>query len=82
MAKVKVQKKRDFFTHLTAYFLVNGLLWTLYIFDGSNTFPWPLFVTVFWGIGILAHAFETYLGDESYSDAVEKEYQKMLARKR
>jgi len=82
LAKIKVEKKRDFFTHFTAYLLVNGLIWTIYLFGSSGSFPWPIFVTVFWGIGVAAHALETFMGDETYSDAVEKEYQKMLSRKR
>lgn len=82
MAKIKVEKRRDFFTHFTVYLLINGLVWTVFLLDGTNTFPWPIFMTVFWGIGVLAHAIETFVNDESYSDAVEKEYQKMLSRKK
>ncbi|MGE4275398.1 MAG: 2TM domain-containing protein [Candidatus Methanomethylophilaceae archaeon] len=82
MAKLKVEKKRDFYTHFLAYLLVNALFWTLFFYNTPGLFPWPVFISAFWGIGVGAHAFDTFLGDEPYSDAVEKEYQKLLERER
>ncbi|MDD3399180.1 MAG: 2TM domain-containing protein [Candidatus Methanomethylophilaceae archaeon] len=82
LAKIRVEKKREFFTHLVAYLLVNGIFWTLYLYTTPTEFPWPVFITAFWGIGVGAHAFDTFMSDDSYSDAVEKEYQKLLQRRR
>jgi serine/threonine protein kinase len=52
-------KKRDedrmgLVAHAIPYLAVNGFLWFLWL-DGDGGFPWPLFVTVFWGIGFIAH---------------------------
>lgn len=52
-------KKRDeerigLIAHTIPYLVVNLFLWFLWL-DGDGGFPWPLFVTVFWGIGYVAH---------------------------
>jgi serine/threonine protein kinase len=52
-------KKRDeerigIVAHTIPYLAVNGFLWYLWG-NGGGGFPWPLFPTVFWGIGYIAH---------------------------
>ena len=45
--------------HLVSYAIVNLLLWSLYI-SARGGFPWPLFVTAGWGIGMLSHWADYY----------------------
>ena len=55
----RVKKRRDFMTHLFAYVLVNLLLWgiwTVAALTGHTSFPWPIWVTFGWGIGIAFNA--------------------------
>jgi hypothetical protein len=76
----KLAKKRaGFKRHLVNYVIVNAFLWAIWYFTGHKTndgdfFPWPLWATLGWGIGIGFH----YAGAYLYKgDDVDKEYQKL-----
>ena len=63
LAIKRVRRKRGFFSHLTVYLIVNAFLWCMWALSTSGygwgmhgtSFPWPIFVTVFWGIGLVSH---------------------------
>ena len=67
LAIQRVRRKRGFFSHLTVYLIVNALLWCMWALSASGitagygwgmhgtAYPWPIFVTVFWGIGLIFH---------------------------
>ena len=57
--KEKYDNRVGLFVHLAAYSAVNLFLWITYIGSGGG-FPWPLFVTGGWGIGMVAHIAEYY----------------------
>lgn len=77
----KLAKKRaGFKSHLTIYFIVNAFLWVLWYLSGqrihdSSPFPWPLWTTIGWGIGLAFHYAGTYIFTKN--DIVEREYQKL-----
>ena len=54
-----LRKKRDFRTHLLAYFLVNGLLIVIWAVTGAGFF-WPLFPLAGWGIAVAFNAWDVY----------------------
>lgn len=59
----RLKKKRDFRAHLVSYALVNVLLWAIWgvVWLTSGVwFPWPLFATFGWGIGVAFHAWDVY----------------------
>lgn len=55
-ASRRVRARLDFQKNLRAYLLVNGLLWVIYFLTMNPAHPsfWPIWSTVFWGIGLLA----------------------------
>ncbi len=55
----KYQARLAFIQHATSYLIVNAVLWAIWGF-ASGGFPWPLFVTAFWGIGMLSHLADFY----------------------
>jgi hypothetical protein len=73
------KKRASFKTHLTTYLLVNGFLWALWYFqwDGETSarFPWALWSTLGWGIGLVSHYLSAYVYPRQNS--VEKEYEKL-----
>ena len=77
VAKKRVNFRRTFFS----YILINIFLWTIWFFtDNDHQFtmhnlPWPVWVTLGWGIGIAFQFSDAYLF--SRSDAAEREYQKL-----
>ncbi len=81
LAKFRVEKRKDFHTHLVTYLLVNGIFWGMHLYASPESFPWPVFITLFWGVGIVLHAMDAYRSDDTFSAAVEREYQKLLKRR-
>lgn len=74
------QKRASFKVHLAAYLIVNLFLWALWYFTGANWrdgsfFPWPLWTTLGWGIGVAFHFVAAYVFPRANS--VENEYQKL-----
>ena len=74
------QNRASFKSHLLTYILVNGFFWALWYFTGDKSdsiesFPWPLWSMLGWGIGLAFHFAEAYIFTEAHS--VEKEYQKL-----
>lgn len=53
-AKKRVQEMKEFYTHLTVYCFVISGLWILNYL--TTDFPWAIFPTVGWGIGLAGHA--------------------------
>jgi len=57
-AKERVEAIKGFYGNLTAYVLVIPfLVWLNY---ETTDFPWFLFPTVFWGLGVITHGLEAY----------------------
>jgi len=55
----KFENRAGLLQHFAAYAIVNAVLWGLFFFL-TGGFPWPVFVTAFWGIGMLAHLADYY----------------------
>ena len=82
-AKKIARKKTDFYIHLTIYIAVNAFLiaqWWV-ITDGGNGFAWFIFPLFGWGIGLAAHAIDTFRGEDYIEKQTEKEYQKLKENK-
>ncbi len=62
-------KRREFFDHLAVYLCINAMFWI--VFGGGDGFPWPLIITLGWGIGLVAHAAEMF-SVVSRESAIEK----------
>lgn len=62
LAIKRLKEKRDFTTHVVVYLVVNGFLWALWAItetDKSGA-PWPIWVTLGWGIGLALNAWTVY----------------------
>jgi uncharacterized membrane protein len=55
IATKRVRAKRGFYSHLTAYIIVNLMLVAIWYFTGAGYF-WPMWVMLFWGIGLIFNA--------------------------
>ncbi|WP_266365479.1 2TM domain-containing protein [Tellurirhabdus rosea] len=82
----KMAKARaGFKMHLRTFLLVNLFLWTLWVVislvtSGGNfngfRYPWPLWATLGWGIGLASHYFSVYRSTDEQT-LVEREYEKL-----
>ncbi len=77
LAKKRAAFKKSFLT----YAIINVFLWCIWFFNGREfgsgnyDWPWPLWVTLGWGIGIAFQYRDAYL--TSGSNSVQKEYDKL-----
>lgn len=58
----RIEAKRSFWTNLVTYVVVNALLWVIWLLTkGSGTAGyWPIWTTVFWGFGVIMHAWKVF----------------------
>ena len=75
------KRRASFKYHLATYIIINLFLWTLWVFsnDGGNRYPWPVWTTGGWGIGLFFHYLGAYVFPQENS--VQKEYEKLLKEK-
>lgn len=71
------KKRAGFKRHLFTYFVINIMFWCIWLFSAKHHhgIPWPAWVTVGWGVGILFNYFEAYHGTNA--DLTEREYEKL-----
>jgi len=69
------RKREGFKSHLLSYCLVNSFLWSIWYFTARWGYPWPIWPTLGWGIGLAFNYFAAYHNDDIFS--VDKEYEKL-----
>lgn len=82
--------RAKFIRELSSFVGVNIMLWAIWgfsegnsIFSGHIGLPWPLFVTVFWGISVGRHGLRAYFSDQidsAFDREMEKEIEREKAR--
>jgi hypothetical protein len=63
LALRSLKRKRDFFAHLVSFLAVNAMLWGVWLviaLSAGAWFPWPVFPTLGWGVGLAIHAYNTF----------------------
>lgn len=77
----QLRKRRDFRTHLLIYVLVNTFLVVIWaLTTGTGGFFWPAFPIFGWGIGLVAHWYDAYRGDEFGEEAIRHEMDRLAGR--
>ncbi len=73
-AKRRVQELKGFYIHLTVFIVINVFLFIIN-FLTTPGYWWFLFVTLFWGIGLLIHGLSVFTRRGMFSK--EWEYRKI-----
>jgi hypothetical protein len=55
----RLKAKREFWSHLVAYLVVNAMLVGIWAVTGLGYF-WPVWPLLGWGVGLILHAWETF----------------------
>lgn len=77
LAITRIRARRNFGYQLVVYVVINTMLWLIWLFSGGGgTPPWPVWVTVFWGVGIVMQAWRIYGSKPITEDDVEREMQR------
>ena len=75
------KKRTNFKRSLVTYVIINIFLWCLWYFrvdnyaPSINNWPWPLWVTLGWGLGLAFQYSDAYISPKSIS--VQNEYEKL-----
>jgi hypothetical protein len=80
----KAKARAKFQAHLLSFLFVNATLWVIWAFTEPHHFgrpfhteiPWPLWVTFFWGLGLIKRGIATY-GGFSYEQRAQREYERL-----
>lgn len=56
----RLEARSGFWSHLTAYLLVNAALVSAWFIVTDGGLFWPVFPMLGWGIGLFFHAIETF----------------------
>jgi hypothetical protein len=79
-ALLRLKKRRDFKTHLVVYLLVNAVVWATWLVVAANSgswWPWPVFLTLFWGIGVVTNAWDVYFRTPITEDELQREIERL-----
>jgi len=79
----RVKKRRDFHNHLFVYVVFNAVLWGVWAVIGVTShswFPWPLWVTLGWGIGLAFNAWDVYVRRPISESDVQREMERLQGR--
>jgi hypothetical protein len=73
----QARKRVEFRAHLLVYWVVIGALWIIWTFT-SEGYPWPVWPSFGWGIGLVFHYLFDYRPSGFLSE--EEEYKKLKRR--
>lgn len=77
----RLKRRRDFRVHLLMYVLVNAFLVVIWwVVNGEGSFFWPVFPLVGWGIGLVAHGYDVYYGEDFSEAQIRKEMDRLERR--
>ena len=74
------KRRASFKSHFAIYLAMVAFFWIIWWFAGGHKgddmgWPWPIWPTVGWGLGVFFHFLGAYVFKESQT---EKEYEKLL----
>ena len=74
-AIASLKKKHDFYAHVAAFLLVNGMSVVIWWMTGAHFF-WPMFLLLGWGIGLFFNAWDVY-GRRPSEDRIRREMSRL-----
>lgn len=78
LAIKRLHQKQGFRSMLMAYVVINAFLWILWAVTDSDKsgIPWPLWVTLGWGVGVALTAWSVYGQKPITEDQVQREMER------
>jgi 2TM domain len=77
----QLKKRRDLKAHAFVYLLVNLVVWGIWVAIGLTSphswWPWPVFVTLAWGIGLVTNAWDVYFRRPITEEEVQHEIEQL-----
>src|SRR4051794_30640061 len=76
-ARKRLEERRGFVPHLIVYLVVNTGLVFVWVMTGGDGFFWPAFPILFWGVGILMHAWNAFFSRPVTEADVDREVERL-----
>ncbi len=76
-ARERLEKKRDFKTHVFMYLLVNAFLIGIWAVATPDSLFWPIFPILGWGIGVAANAWDVFVRKPITDAEIEREERRL-----
>jgi len=73
----RLGKKRDLQAHLLAFLTVNAALNLIWWLTNPGGFYWPMFPTLIWGIGVVFHLWDFFIGKNPSEEAIRAEMKRL-----
>lgn len=80
-AITNLKRRRDLRGHVLVYLLVNSALVGVWAVTGGDSFFWPVFPLVFWGIGLVMNIWDVYLVEDPTEETIEREMRRLGERR-
>lgn len=80
-ARERLEKRRDFKTHVFIYVLINAVLVATWAIATPDALFWPIFPILGWGIGVGANAWDVYVRQPITDADIEREEQRLRERR-
>ncbi len=84
-ALAQLKRRRDLRAHAVVYILVNLAVWGIWVVVAAGSgswWPWPLFLTLFWGIGLAMNAWDVYFRRPITEQELEREIHRLEGSRR
>jgi hypothetical protein len=78
-ARERLEKRRDFKTHLFIYFVVNVVLVAIWAIATPDALFWPIFPILGWGIGVAGNAWDVFVRKPVTEAEVDREVHRLRA---
>ena len=76
----RIKKRRDFHAHVFVYLVVNIAVWGVWsviaVTSGSSS-PWPVWVTLGWGLIVVLNAWDVYVRRPITDDEIRREMERL-----
>lgn len=81
-ARKRLEERRGFVPHLIIFLVINTGLVVLWMATGPSGFFWPAFPLLFWGAGLVTHAWSAFFTRPITEDDVDREAERLVDRRR
>jgi serine/threonine protein kinase len=84
MVYTRYKQRSGFFSHAAIFACINLMLWGIFFFssDDGGGFPWPMFVTLGWGIGLVTNGLSAFSTSTKKLESQEEQVRREVERER
>jgi predicted membrane channel-forming protein YqfA (hemolysin III family) len=77
LARERLEKRRDFKTHIFIYSIVNAALIGIWAITTPDGLFWPIFVILGWGIGVVGNFWDVYVRKPITEEEIDAEARRL-----